>query len=103
MGCVALIGLAVEGRVLMPRLTSDYTRIVASDDEAPQGATFNFAGDGIISPVLAGDGTKTVALVGDSHATQYWPRLEELARTGDNRGPKIVLFAYEETVLPFPE
>lgn len=43
---------------------------------------------------INGDATRTVAIVGDSHAEQYWPRIAELESRSHGTGPQILFMTY---------
>lgn len=94
MASVGLVGFFLANGVPKPRLIAAYKAIITSRDKLPRGSNFNRSGTDIVTPTIPGDSTRVVALVGDSHATQYWPRFEEIINTKADGRPSVVLMAY---------
>jgi hypothetical protein len=94
-GAMAASGLMVQFHLLPSRLDDLYSTSVerAATDEAP-GGTFNRLGTDIVAFELPGDTRRTVAFVGDSHMTQYWPRFVKLSHDTSRNNPRIIFLTY---------
>jgi peptidoglycan/LPS O-acetylase OafA/YrhL len=94
MGVVACIGVFAYSGTMRPRLTRVYDSVIFDKTQAPRGAYFNRSRKGVIAPTLRGDSTNVVALLGDSHMVQYWPRFELLAQSHPMPRPEVMLLGY---------
>lgn len=87
------IGLAMKSSLIPARLDWSESRWThkwgADREELPTGFTSD-RNHMVMSSLSVGDSTNIVALVGDSHAQQYWPRVELLAERNPAHFPKVV-------------
>ena len=87
---MALVGLAVSTGHPEPRMYAAYHEVVTGPEELAHSAYFNRSATDINVPTLPGDSLNTIALVGDSHVIQYWPRFQEI----NHSRQRVELLAY---------
>src|SRR5207253_724931 len=98
-----LLGFATQRGAVKPRISGDN---IAKIDAAIHDWTYpgegGLAKDGsLIVHTIAGDTTRKILFLGDSHGEQYWPRMVELARLGGGAQPQIDFLTYGGCT-PFP-
>jgi peptidoglycan/LPS O-acetylase OafA/YrhL len=100
---VGLTGLAIGSRLIEPRVDSTMTGAIEAaqaDFQFPNDPTRAPAGSGILFSDIAGDTTRIVLFIGDSHAEQYWPRMSEATRLSKN--DRHVRFVTRAGCAPLP-
>jgi hypothetical protein len=102
MAAVGVIGISVATGLPNPLLDDAYRAVVKGSEGPPRGSYFNRSGTEILTFVLPGDSLNTIALFGDSHATQYWPRFDQLVTADSSNHPQVMLLGYGGCP-PFPE
>lgn len=95
LGAVAVAGLFAATDSITPRLDSHYTRTVESalNDRAP-GGHFVGGGEDVAMQRTPGDTLHEILVTGDSHAAQYFPRFDELARRSGGITPSAAFLTY---------
>jgi peptidoglycan/LPS O-acetylase OafA/YrhL len=95
LGMVATAGLLVATNAITSRLDSPYTASVESalNDRAP-GGHFVRGGKDVAMHRTPGDTTHEILVTGDSHAAQYFPRFDELARRAGGAVASAVFLTY---------
>ena len=95
LGTVAVAGLFVATGSITGRLDSRYTRIVESalNDRGPRGYLIK-GGKDVAMYRTPGDTLDEIFVTGDSHAAQYFPRFDELARRPGGRSASAVFLTY---------
>ena len=97
LAATALIGVALTRGVIDPRVKPQITAEIEraqSDFVFPSAGGFTRAGDAIVVHDIAGETSRTVLFLGDSHAEQYWARMVEVARNSRGTSPRIRFFTY---------
>jgi hypothetical protein len=97
-------GFAVHRGMIRPRL---YTAAISLDRaqhdwEYPGDGGFKSFGGAIVIDSIQGLKEGAVALIGDSHVQQYWPRIAEISKDSMSRVPTALFFAYG-SCIPLPE
>jgi peptidoglycan/LPS O-acetylase OafA/YrhL len=87
------LGLAIFFAKIPARLDWSEARWASrwGTDWEPLQTGFTKDRTGMLIYSIAGDSANTLAFIGDSHALQYWPRIEALAQRRDPGFPKVVM------------
>jgi peptidoglycan/LPS O-acetylase OafA/YrhL len=106
--CIALailgvLGVLIHRGIIAPRL---YAAAVALDRaqqdwEYPGDGGFKSFGGTIVVDSIPGLKAEAIALIGDSHVQQYWPRIAKVSKDSMGRVPTALFFAYG-SCLPLP-
>ena len=91
---VGIVGVLLATGIIPSRLDAAaqaHRSAWGADWDVPQdGLTAD--GSGMIYHRIPGDSSRTVALIGDSHAQQYWPRFVELSRGAGAPSVELLTF-----------
>jgi peptidoglycan/LPS O-acetylase OafA/YrhL len=96
LGGVGVLGVLIMTGFIPARLDSNAKRSLAEigpEWEVPQDGSVT-GGKGFLTARLPGDVSHSVALFGDSHMQQYWPRVLELSARSQQPLPTFALITY---------
>lgn len=94
LACTGIVGLAVYSGDVTARLAPVYRHLIPPWAEQPRAARWTLSGDDLIIPSIPGDSSGAIALVGDSHASHYVPRLERLSQRAGASAPRVMVLTY---------